>query len=137
MIYSLFSFLSQTRTDESVWGGSVGEKFLSEYLKTLAIMLYCASTYPSSSLLVFAADLFDLAWSFHTAKCSEVRHAALLAMLTCVSLLPLESVIQRAHGTGLFFKQCSELDDNSDCRHVASLILGRVSEVMKKNLIGS
>ena len=137
MIYSLFSFLSQTRTDESVWGGSVGEKFLSEYLKTLAIMLYCASTYPSSSLLVFAADLFDLAWSFHTAKCSEVRHAALLAMLTCVSLLPQESVIQRAHGTGSFLKECSELDDSSHCRHVASLILGRVSEVMKKNLIGS
>jgi hypothetical protein len=137
MIYSLFSFLSQTRTDESVWGGSVGEKFLSEYLKTLAIMLYCASTYPSSSLLVFAADLFDLAWSFHSAECSEVRHAGLLAMLMSVSLLPLESVIQRAHGVGSFLKQCSELDGSSDCRHVASLILSRVSEVMKKNLIGS
>ncbi|KAL3789947.1 hypothetical protein ACHAW5_005586 [Stephanodiscus triporus] len=137
MIYSLFSFLSQTRTDESIWGGSVGEKFLSEFLKSLAIMLYCASTYPSSALLVFATDLSDLAWSFRTAKCSEVRHAALLAMLTCVSLLPLESVMQRAYGTGSFLKQCSELDDSSDCRHVASLILGRVSEMMNQNLIGS
>jgi hypothetical protein len=137
MIYSLFSFLSQTRTEESIWGGSVGEKFLSEFLKSLAIMLYCASTYPSSALLVFAADLFDLAWSFRTAKCSEVRHAALLAMLTCVSLLPLESVMERAYGTGSFLKQCSELDDSSDCRHVASLVLGRVSEMMNQSLIGS
>jgi hypothetical protein len=134
MIYSLFSFLSQTRTDESIWGGSIGEKFLSEFLKTLAIMLYCASTYPSSALLVFASDLFDLAWSFHTAKCSEVRHAALMAMLTCMSLLPLESIIHRAHRTGSFLRQCSKFDESSDCRHVASLILGTVSEVMNQNL---
>ncbi|KAL7533060.1 hypothetical protein ACHAXR_005009, partial [Thalassiosira sp. AJA248-18] len=50
MIYSLFAFLSQTRNDESIWGGPFGERFLSEFLKTLSIMLYCASTYPNSAL---------------------------------------------------------------------------------------
>jgi hypothetical protein len=137
MVYSLLSFLSQTRTDEVIWGGAIGEQFLSEFLKTLCTMIYCASTYPSSSLLILAADLFDLAWIFHDAKCSEVRHASLLAMFTSISLLPLESVMQHAHGTGLFLRQCSERDESSDCRQIATLILGSISEMMNKNLIGS
>ena len=137
MVYSLLSFLSQTRTDEVIWGGAIEEQFLSEFLKTLCTMIYCASTYPSSSLLILAADLFDLAWIFHDAKSSEVRHASLLVMFTSISLLPLESVMQRAHGTGLFLRHCSERDESSDCRHIASLILGgSISEMMNENLIG-
>lgn len=136
MIYSLLSFLSQTRTDEVIWGGAIGEQFLSEFLKTLCTMIYCANTYPSSSLLILAADLFDLAWIFHDAKCSEVRHSSLLAMFTSISLLPLESVMQRAHGIGLFLRHCSERDESADCRHIASLILGSISEMMNENLIG-
>jgi hypothetical protein len=137
MIYSLFSFLSQTRTDEIVWGGDVGEQFLSEFLKTLSTMLYCASTYISSALLVLAADLFDLAWIFHDAKCSEVRHSALLAIYTYVSLVPLESLIQRVHETNLFLKRCSDQDESSDCRHMASLILSSISQLINQNLIES
>jgi len=136
MIYSLFAFLSQTRNDESIWGGPIGEKFLSEFLKTLSIMLYCARTYPSPALRVLSADLFDLAWSFHDAKCSEVRCAALTAMATCVSMVPVEFVISRAsHGLGSFLNHCSAFDENADCRRLASLVGGSISEVLNQNMI--
>jgi hypothetical protein len=51
-------------------------------------------------------------------------------------LLPLASVMQRAHATGLSLTQCSERDESSDCRQIASLILGSISEMMNENLIG-
>jgi len=135
MIYSLFAFLSQTRTDESIWGGPIGEKFLAEYLKTVSIMLYCARTYPSSALRILATDLFDLAWSFHDAKCSEVRYTALLAISTCVSMVPVEFIMQKTHGMSSFLNHCSALDENADCRHLSSLILGGIAEVMNQNLV--
>jgi hypothetical protein len=136
MIFCLFTFLSQTRTDEVIWGGSAGERFLSEFLKTLSIMLHCSRTHPSSALRVLAVDLFELAWSFRDAICADVRHAALLAVLTCVSILPLEVVIQNAHGMSSFLTHCSTRDDNADCRSLASLIAGSISERVSLNLIG-
>mmetsp|Transcript_4269 Transcript_4269/g.10870 ORF Transcript_4269/g.10870 Transcript_4269/m.10870 type:complete len:1189 (-) Transcript_4269:56-3622(-) len=133
MIYSLFALLSSTKEDKSIWGGPTGEKFLSEFLRTLSTMLYCAYTYPSSGLRVLAKDMFNLAWSFHDAKCAEVRHAALLGMATCMSLLPTEIVIQNAHGVGLFLNQCRVHDENPDCRYLASLVLSSMAEAMNEH----
>ena len=135
MIYSLFAFLSQTKSDESIWSGPTGEKFLCEFLKTLSIMLYCARTYPSPALGVLAVDLFDLAWSFHSATSSEVRYAALLAIATIVPLLPLEFVMKNSQEMSTFLNQCSRLDDNADCRQMAKLIAGSMSESLNQNMI--
>lgn len=134
MIYSLFAFLSQTKSDESIWSGPTGEKFLCEFLKTLSIMLYCARTYPSPALGVLAVDLFDLAWSFHSATSSEVRYAALLAIATIVPLLPLEFVMKNSQEMSTFLNQCSN-DDNAECRQMAKLIAGSMSESLNQNMI--
>lgn len=136
MIFCMFTFLSQTRADEVIWGGSTGERFLAEFLKTLSIMLHCSRTHPSSALRVLAVDLFELAWSFRDAICADVRHAALLAVLTCVSILPVEVVIQHSNGMSSFLTHCSARDDNADCRSLASLIAGSISERISQNLIG-
>ena len=136
MIYCMFTFLSQTRTNEIIWGGSTGERFLSEFLKTLSIMLHCARTHPSSLLRALAVDLFELAWSFRDAMCADIRHAALLAVLTCVSVLPLEVVVQHSHDMRSFLTYCSARDDNADCRSLAALIAGCMSERISQNLIG-
>ena len=94
-------------------------------------MLYCARTYPSPALLIFSADFFDLVRSFHDAKCSEVRCAALTVMATCVSMVPVEFAISRAsHGLGSFLNHCSSFDENADCRRLASLVRGSISEVL-------
>ena len=136
MIYSLFAFLSQIRNDESKWGGPIGEKLLSEFLKTHSIMLYCARTYPNPALHVLSADLFDLAWSFHDAKYSEVWCAALTAIATCVSMVPVKFVISRAsHRLGSFLNNCSAFDENTDCHRLASLVGGSVPEVLNQNMI--
>eukprot|EP00804_Cyclotella_cryptica_P008642 CCRYP_007596-RA/>CCRYP_007596-RA protein AED:0.14 eAED:0.14 QI:262/1/1/1/1/1/3/2445/1103 len=66
VILSLFAFLSQTKNNDSIWGGTLGERFLCEFLRTLSVMIDCARTYPSSRL--FAMDLFDLSWSFMMPK---------------------------------------------------------------------
>jgi hypothetical protein len=137
MLYSLFALLSQTKNDTSIWGGPTGEKFLSEFLKTVATMLYCARNHTSSALPVLAVDLFDLSWSFHDAKCSEVRCAALVAMATCVSVVPLEFILGKvaSHGLGSFLNNCSTLDENVDCRRLAALVVGSVSEILNRNMV--
>jgi len=67
-------------------------------------------------LRVLAADLLDLAWLFHDAKCAEVRHATLLAMVTW-SMVPVEFVMSKnMEGLGSFLSHCSILDESEDCR---------------------
>ncbi|KAL9181352.1 hypothetical protein ACHAXT_010157 [Thalassiosira profunda] len=131
MIYSLFGLLSDTRSDETIWGDAIGEKFLSEFLRTLSTMLHCARNYPSSSLPVIAGDLFDLAWSFHDAKCPDVRYAALMAFATCVSIDP--ALVLRISGLGPYLKRCSEQDENADCRSLAALVEGSISEALSQS----
>ena len=135
MIYSLFAFLSETRTDELIWDGPMGERFLSEFLKSLSTMLYCASTYPNPALRVLATDLFDLAWSFRDAKCAEVRQAALVAMATCMSMVPIEFVMRRSSDLSQYLKNRSVLDEDAECRSLAALVAGSISEVMQHNMI--
>ena len=135
MIYSLFAFLSQTRTDETIWGGPIGEKFLSEFLKTLAIMLNCARAYPNPALHVLATDLFGLAWSFHDAKSADVRYSALLAIATIMPLLPLEFVMRNSQGITSFLDHSSALEKSLDCREMAKLVIGSLAECMKENMI--
>ena len=137
ILSSLFALLSHTKNEASIWAGPVGEKFLSEFLKTLSIMLYWASTHTSPALPVLAVDLFNLAWSFHDAECSEVRYAALMAMAICVSLVPLEFILGKisSHGLRSFLDNCSNHDENAECRRLASLVVGSVSEVLDQNMI--
>lgn len=134
MMYSLLAYLAETKADESIWGGPTGEKFLAEFLKTLSIMLFCARTYPSSSLKILARDLFELAWSLRDATNSTTRQAALLAMAISVSMLPIEFVVQNAGGLSSFLNQCA-IDDSSDCRQLGALINGSIAEVMNPDLI--
>lgn len=135
MIYSLFCFLSQTKGDASIWSGANGERFLVEFLKTLAIMLHCARTYRSTALQVLATDLFDLAWSFHDANSSEVRYAALIAIAAIMPLLPIEFVMRHSQGMAVFLNQTSKLDQNVECRQLASLIVESIGDSMNGNMI--
>jgi len=135
MIYSLFCFLSQTKGDASIWSGANGERFLVEFLKTLAIMLHCARTYPSPALQVLATDLFDLAWSFNDALSSEVRYAALIAMAAIMPLLPIEFMLRHSQGMTAFLNQTSKLDQNVECRQLASLIVDNIGDSMNGNMI--
>ena len=135
IIYSLFCFLSQTKGEASIWSGANGERFLVEFLKTLAIMLHCARTYPSTALQVLATDLFDLAWSFNDAKSSEVRYAALIAIVAIMPLLPIEFVMRHSQGMAAFLGQTSKLDQNVECRQLASLIVESIGDSMNGNMI--
>ena len=95
-------------------------------------MLYCSRTYPNPALCVLATDLFDLAWSFHDARCAEVRCAALMALAVCMSMVPVEFVISRNSGGGLgtLMQTCSELDEDANCRSLAALVVGSMSEAL-------
>ena len=85
---------------------------------------------------VLAADLLDLAWSFRDAKCAEVRHATLLAMATCVSMVPVEFVMSKnMEGLGSFLSHYSMLDESEDCRSLVSDIVESIAKVMNTNLI--
>lgn len=118
VILSLFAFLSQTKNDDSIWGGSLGERFLCEFLRTLSVMVDCGRTYPSSRL--FAMDLFELSWSFHDAKSSEVRRAVLIAMATSISI---DCVVRinDVRSLILFLSDCKTCTD-ADCREMATSI---------------
>lgn len=128
MIYCLFAFISQTKNDSTIWGGSLGERFLAEFLRTIAIMVDCARNYPSSASRVLAMDLFQLAWSFHDAKNSEVRYAVLVAMATSASIVPIEFLLgtggfDNLSGWMSFLETFSIGDAHSDCRKLASLMV--------------
>jgi len=137
MMYSLFAFISRTKSEESIWGGPLGEKFLSEFLRTLSIMLDCSRTYPGNSVHVMAQDLFELAWSFHDAQSSEVRYAVLAAMGTSISLVPVEFLMRVGHFIGegdissewiSFLEKCGFSDPDTDCRALALMIIGTIAE---------
>ncbi|KAL7485992.1 hypothetical protein ACHAW6_011587 [Cyclotella cf. meneghiniana] len=124
VILSLFAFLSETKNDDSIWGGSLGERFLCEFLRTLSVMVDCGRTYPSSRL--FAMDLFELSWSFHDAKSSEVRRAVLIAMATSISI---DCVVRINDVSGLilFLSDCRACTD-ADCREMASSIAKTITD---------
>lgn len=136
-MYNLFAFISRTKSEESIWGGPLGEKFLSEFLRTLSIMLDCSRTYPGNFVHVLAQDLFELAWSFHDAQSSEVRYAVLAAMGTSISLVPVEFMLRLGHFSGEsdicsewipYLEKCCCSDPDSNCRALALMIIGTIAE---------
>ena len=107
-------------------------------------MVDCSRTYPSNATRVLAMDLFELAWSFHDAKCSEVRYAVLVAMATSVSLAPIEVVMMVSgfdgsrgslHGWMSFLERSSSGDADANCRSIASLILMTITETSQNPMI--
>lgn len=116
IILSVFAFLAETKSDEAIWGGSLGERLLSEYLKTLSVIVDCARTYPSTRL--FASDLFELAWSFHNAESAEVRRAVLISISTSISV---DHIGQVDNISGLlpFLTDVSVNDVDAECREIA------------------
>lgn len=122
MILPLFAFLAQTKSDEAIWGGSLGERLLSEYLRTLTVMVDCARTCPSTRVL--ASDLFELAWSFHNAKNAEVRRAVLIAISTSISVDPVGQINNINSGLFAFLADVSTHDSDAGCREIATSIAG-------------
>jgi hypothetical protein len=134
MILSLFAFLNQTKSDDTIWGGSLGERLLSEFLRTLSKMVECSRTYPASR--VFASDLFELAWSFHNAKNSEVRRAVLIAIATSVSVDPIAiGNINTLSGTISFLTDCGSKDVDADCREIALSIVGTLTNAYQHPML--
>ena len=132
MMLSLFAFLSETRHDSNIWGGPLGERFLCEFLRTLSLMVRCSKTYPASRML--ALDLFDLAWSFHDAKRSEVRHAVLLAMATSVSP-ECVALIDDMNSLVKFLSDCSSNDSDYDHREMASSLVGAITNAYEHPIL--
>ncbi|KAL7446187.1 hypothetical protein ACHAXM_010053 [Skeletonema potamos] len=135
MIYSLFALMASTKENSSIWGGSSGERFLSEFIKTLAIMVDCASTYPSHSVSVLVTDLFELAWSFHDANSVEVRRAVLLAMATCLQMMPMDAVASSSRRWVTFLKDSSIRDTDDECRKLSTIMMGIFADINRNQFI--
>lgn len=132
IILSLFAFLGQTKNDNAIWGGPLGERFLSEFLRTLSRMIDCARSYPSTR--VFASDLFELAWSFHDAKNSEVRRSVLMAIATSVSVDPVGQV-NKLSNLIPYLANCSSNDTDEGCRVIALSLVGSLEESYRNTVI--
>ena len=126
VMYSLFALMANTKENSSIWGGPTGERFLSEFIKTLAVMLDCASSYPSHAVSAIASDLFELAWSFHDANSVAVRRAVLLAMATCVRIMPIDIVTRNSKRWVKFLKD-SMCDSDEECRKLSRILLGPIA----------
>lgn len=134
-IYSLFALMASTKENSSIWGGSTGELFLSEFIKTLSIMVNCASTYPSHAVSALAIDLFELAWSFHDANSVEVRRSVLLAMATCMQLMPLDVLSSNCRKWVPFLKESSMRDSDEECRKLSTIMMGSFSDMNRHQFI--
>jgi hypothetical protein len=132
MILSLFAFLAQTKADEAIWGGAMGERLLSEYLRTISIMVDCARTYPSTRVL--ASDLFELAWSFHSAANSEVRRSVLISLATSLSVDPVGQLNNIASLLP-FLTDISAKDSDAECREIAQSIVGTIANTYQNPMI--
>jgi hypothetical protein len=134
MIYSLFALMASTKDNSAIWGGSIGERFLSEFITTLSIMLNCASTYPSPAVSLLATDLFELAFSFHDANSVEVRRSVLLAMATCIQMMPVDVVAGNSRRWMSFLKDRSS-DADEECRSLSTVMMGTLTEVHRLQYI--
>ena len=132
MILPLFAFIAQTKGEDAIWGGSLGERLLSELLRTLSVMVNCARTYPSSR--VFASDLLQLAWSFRDAKNTEVKRSVLIAMSTSISVDPVGQS-NNINALVPFLTDCSFNDADGACREIALSIVGTISNAYQHQMI--
>ena len=135
MIYSLFALMASTKENASIWGGSTGERFLSEFIKTLSIMVDCASAYPSHAVSALATDLFELAWSFHDANSVEVRRSVLLAMATCMQMMPMDVLASNCRMWLPFLKESSMRDSDEECRKLSTIMLGSFAAMRRHQFI--
>lgn len=135
MIYSLFALMASTKENSSIWGGSTGELFLSEFIKTLSVMVNCASTYPSHAVSALATDLFELAWSFHDANSVEVRRSVLLAMATCIQMMPLDVLSSNCRKWMPYLKESSMRDSDEECRKLSTIMMGSFSDMNRHQFI--
>jgi hypothetical protein len=134
MIYSLFALMASTKENSAIWGGATGERFLSEFITTLSIMVNCASTFPSPAVSLLATDLFELAFSFHDANSVEVRRSVLLAMATCIQMLPVDVVAGNSRRWMSFLKDRSS-DADEECRSLSTVMMGTLTEVHRLQYI--
>lgn len=132
MIFSLFAFLAQTKADEAIWGGTMGERLLSEYLRTVSIMVDRARTHPSTRVL--ASDLLELAWSFHSATNSEVRRSVLIALATSISVDPIGQ-LNNIPSLLPFLTDVSAKDSDVDCREIAQSLVGTIVNTYQNPMI--
>ncbi len=135
MIYSLFALMASTKDNSSIWGGSTGERFLSEFIKTLSIMVDCARTYPSHAVSALATDLFELAWSFHDANSVEVRRSVLLAMATCMQMMPVDVLSSNCRKWVPYLKESSMSDSDEECRELSTIIVGSFVDMNRHQFI--
>ncbi len=135
MIYSLFALMASTKGNSSIWGGSTGERFLSEFIKTLSIMMDCARTYPSHAVSALATDLFELAWSFHDANSVEVRRSVLLAMATSMQMMPVDVLSSNSRKWMPYLKESSMRDSDEECRKLSTIIMGSIVDMNRHQFI--
>ncbi len=133
--YPLIQGFLRSKSDKILWGGENGGRLLSSLLITLSTCVDCAGIHPGKAIL--SSDLFDLAWSFRQAQNPEVRHAVLVSVAIClpqlnpIALTKILSTEQLPED----LKRIKEYDSNSECRQLASLILGSFSGYRFSNLM--
>ena len=127
--------MASTKENASIWGGSTGERFLSEFIKTLSIMVDCASAYPSHAVSALATDLFELAWSFHDANSVEVRRSVLLAMATCMQMMPMDVLASNCRMWLPFLKESSMRDSDEECRKMSTIMMGSFADMSRHQFI--
>ena len=98
-------------------------------------MVNCASTYPSHAVSALAIDLFELAWSFHDANSVEVRRSVLLAMATCMQLMPLDVLSSNCRKWVPFLKESSMRDSDEECRKLSTIMMGSFSDMNRHQFI--
>ena len=133
--YPLIQGFLRSKSDKILWGGENGGRLLSSLLITLSTCVDCVGIHPGKTIL--SSDLFDLAWSFRQAQNPEVRHAVLVSVAIClpqlnpIALTKILSTEQLPED----LKRIKEYDSNSECRQLASLILGSFSGYRFSNLM--
>lgn len=127
--YPLIQGFVQSKSDKILWGGENGGRLLSSLLITLSTCVECAGLHPGKSIL--SSDLFDLAWTFRQAQNPEVRHAVLVSVAICLPQLnPIAlTKILSTEQLPQDLKRIKEYDSNTECRQLASLILGSFSGI--------
>ena len=122
--YPLVQGLVNSRDNESLWKGHNGDRLVSHILLALSTFVHNSGYHPSTNAL--AEDMFELSWSFHDARNSDIRGAVLLSLLVSIPFLKAEyisHVVFDKENVPRFLHLTRTTDPNKGCRHLATKLL--------------
>ena len=127
--YPLLQGFVESKLNQRLWGGENGGRLLSSLLVTLSTFVDCSGMHPGTSIL--SSDLFEITWSFHKAQNPEVRRAVLFSIATCIPYLNSDALVKIIYNDRILHEllRIKDLDSNSECRQIASMILGTLSNI--------